>query len=380
MLRRIKYVHQVKRKKAKEKEEQKVKKKILAIALACGLIFSLTACGSDSSDDSSSASSSSSSSSSSSASDSSETAESSETEQTVGTVDDVEIATGDYSDISIGVVMKLYDEFQNKVIDGAEAAAAELNASISCVAPDDITDAAQQVQMIENFISQEVDILLVDPNIADSVITILNQAVDEGITVILVDTDSPNFDGKATFVGTVNYDAAYEGATEFASRLPEGANVVIATGQQGDDNHEKRSSAFKAAMEDAGCTVLELQYCDNSADLTASAVEDWIQKYGVDGIDAVMCTDDDASMGAIQAIKSNNATDSIMVCSFNGFQVALQAIAEGTLEMTIGQQPYEMGYTAVMAGIGAMEGAEYPYQIEIGVDIIDSTNYADFLE
>ena len=355
-----------------------MKKRILSAALAFALAISLAACGDGGTDGASSSVSSGNGGSASSGEDNTQSAD--KDEETVGTIDDVEIATGDYSDVSIGVVMKLYDEFQNKVIEGAEAAAAELNAKISCVAPDDITDAAQQVQQIENFISQDVDILLVDPNIADSVITILNQAVDAGITVVLVDTDSPNFNGAATFVGTVNYDAAYEGATEFASRLPENANVVIATGMQGDDNHEKRSSAYKDAMEAAGCNVLELQYCDNSADLTASAVEDWIQKYGVDGIDAVMCTDDDACMGAIQALKANNATGKIKVCSFNGFQVAIQAIEDGTLEMTIGQQPYEMGYTAVMAGIGAMDGATYPDQIEIGVDIIDSSNYKDFLE
>ena len=343
-----------------------MKKKILAVLLAAAMTASMAACSGGGEEESSGTEA------------QSGTEESSETAN-----DDSEESGGetvDTSDLSIGVVMKLYDEFQNKVIDGANAAAEEVGAKITSVAPDDITDAAQQVQMIENFISQEVDILLVDPNIADSVITVLNDAVNQDIKVVLVDTDSPNFENPVTYVGTENYDAAYEGATEFASRLPEGANVVIATGQQGDDNHEKRSSGYKDAMEDAGCNVLDLQYCDNSADLTAGQVEDWIQKYGVDGIDAVMCTDDDACMGAIQAIKQNNATDSIKVCSFNGFQVALQAIGEGTMEMTIAQQPYEMGYEAVMCGIGALEGETYDRQIPVDVEIIDSSNYEEYLE
>lgn len=286
----------------------------------------------------------------------------------------------DTSKLSIGVVMKLYDEFQNKVIDGAEDAAKEIGAKISCIAPDDITDAAQQVQMIENFISQDVDILLVDPNIADSVLNVLNDAVAKDIKVVLVDTDSPNFENPVTYVGTANYDAAFEGAKEFASRLPEGANVVIATGQQGDDNHEKRSKGYKDAMEEAGCNVLDLQYCDNSADLTASQVEDWFQKYGVDGIDAVMCTDDDASMGAIQAIKQNNATDKIKVCSFNGFQVAIQQIEQGNMEMTIAQQPYKMGYDSVMCGVGALKGETYERQIPVDVEIIDASNCKEYKE
>jgi len=342
-------------------------KKMTAIFLALVMMFTMVACGQDNSTSTSSTDST----------DSDEgTAEAAATEDVSDDQSDAEVDT---SKLSIGVVMKLYDEFQNQVIDGAKAAAEEIGAKIDCVAPDDITDAAQQVQMIENFISQGVDILLVDPNIADSVLNVLKDATDKGIKVVLVDTDSPNFENPVTYVGTANYDAAYEGATEFASRLPEGANVVIATGMQGDDNHEKRSSGYKDAMEAAGCTVLDLQYCDNSADLTGAQVEDWIQKYGKDGIDAVMVTDDDAGAGAVQALKQNGLVGEVKVCSFNGFQVAIKMIKEGSVEMTIAQQPYEMGYESVMCGLGAIKGETYDRQIPVDVEIIDSSNCDEYL-
>lgn len=341
-----------------------MKKRISGILLALIMIFSMVACGQEESSNDTEVSV------------TENEAEVSETENAA----DEGTAEVDTSELSIGVVMKLYDEFQNKVIEGAKAAAEEIGAKIDCVAPDDITDAAQQVQMVENFISQDVDILLVNPNIADSVLNVLDSAVEKGIKVVLVDTDSPNFENAVTYVGTANYDAAYEGATEFASRLPEGANVVIATGMQGDDNHEKRSQGFKDAMEAAGCTVLDLQYCDNSADLTASQVEDWIQKYGEDGIDAVMVTDDDAGAGAVQALKQNGLTGEVKVCSFNGFQVAIKMIQEGTVEMTVAQQPYEMGYDSVMCGVGAINGETYDRQIPVDVEIIDSSNCDEYLE
>jgi len=338
-------------------------KKITAVLLALMLMLTMTACGQSSNSGTSSSD--------------DDAAEAAGTENVT---EDTDAAEVDTSNLSIGVVMKLYDEFQNQVIDGAKAAAAEIGAKIDCVAPDDITDAAQQVQMVENFISQDVDILLVDPNIADSVLNVLNDAHSKGIKVVLVDTDSPNFENPVTYIGTANYDAAYEGATEFASRLPEGANVVIATGQQGDDNHEKRSSGYKEAIEAAGGTVLDLQYCDNSADLTASQVEDWIQKFGKDGIDAVMVTDDDAGAGAVQALKQNGLTGTVKVCSFNGFQVAIKLIKEGSVEMTIAQQPYTMGYDSVMCGVGAMKGETYDRQIPVDVEIIDSSNCDDYLK
>ena len=286
----------------------------------------------------------------------------------------------DVSELSIGVVMKLYDEFQNEVMKGARDAAADLGCSISCAAPDNITDAVQQVELIENYMAQEVDILLVNPNIADAVLSVLEDAVKQGIKVVLVDTNSPKFKHPVTYIGTANYESAVAGAKVFASKLPEGANVVIATGIHGDDNHEKRSRGFRDAMEAEGCHVLDLQYCDNLADLTAMQVESWIQKYGVDGIDAVMCTDDDAAMGAIQAIKQNGATDRIKVCSFNGFRVAAQQIKAGNMEMTIAQQPYKMGYDGVLCGVGAVGGRTYSRQIIMDVEIMDASNCDKYLK
>ena len=115
-----------------------MKKKILAVLLAAAMTASMAACSGGGEEESSGTEA------------QSGTEESSETAN-----DDSEESGGetvDTSDLSIGVVMKLYDEFQNKVIDGANAAAEEVGAKITSVAPDDITDAAQQVQMIENFI------------------------------------------------------------------------------------------------------------------------------------------------------------------------------------------------------------------------------------
>ena len=90
-------------------------KKMLAMLVAGCMIFSMMACGgsSDSKETSGDTD--------------SKAQESTEAKSDEGS-DAGESGELDTSKLSIGVVMKLYDEFQNKVIDGAEDAAKEIGA------------------------------------------------------------------------------------------------------------------------------------------------------------------------------------------------------------------------------------------------------------
>jgi ABC-type sugar transport system substrate-binding protein len=73
--------------------------------------------------------------------------------------------------------------------------------------------------------------------------------------------------------------------------------------------------------------------------------------------------------------------DKIVVCGFDGFQVSIQCVADGTEEMIIAQKPYWMGQEAAKAGLAALlKGEKFPEYINPGIAIIDSSNYKEFLE
>lgn len=284
------------------------------------------------------------------------------------------------SELKVGVVMKSFDEFQQAVMDGATAAVVEAGIpeeNVTCVAPNNESEIMAQVTSVEDMISQNVDILLVAANQADTLMNPLTTAAEKGIKIVMVDTDAPDFTEKVTYIGTDNYEAGYEGAKEFGTRLGGGKNVVILRGKLGDPNHEKRTEGLIAGLEETGNTVLETQDANCESDKAANAMEAFMTKYP-DQIDAVMVTSDSMAVGAAQAIKAAGLGDRIQVCGFDGFQAAIDLVGTGEISMIIAQRPEEIGRKGIECGLGALEGETYDSYINTGIEIIDSSNYQDY--
>ena len=151
--------------------------------------------------------------------------------------------------------------------------------------------------------------------------------------------------------------------------------AVILTGAQGDETHEARLRGYRSAVEQAGGTVLEVQYCDAQPDRAAAAMEAVMQKYP-QGVDAVLVTSDDMALAAIKCIWDNNsdAYRKTVICGFDGNQAAVEALDRGELTVDIAQQGYEMGYKAVEAALDALEGKSVESVIDSGSEVITADN------
>lgn len=335
-----------------------MKRRLLAVSLGMVLAFSFAACGS-------------------------EGGESANVSSVSGSAEAESTSGGKaVEDLKVGVVMKSSDEFQNQVVEGAKAACIEAGipeANFSNVASTSESDAAQQVTAIEDMIASGIDILLCACQEENALIDVLQRAADEGIKVVMVDTDNTLLEDKVTYIGTDNYEAAYEGATAFAQNyLKEGDNVVILRGKLGDVNHENRTEGLQDALEENGINVLDVQDANCETDKAASAMESFLSAYPGQ-INGVMVTSDSMAVGAAQAIE-NAGAEGIQICGFDGFQSAIALVETGQIQMIIGQKPYEMGYEGLNCGLGALDGEIYDAYINPGIQIIDADNYTEFLD
>ena len=331
-----------------------MKKKLFALLLAGMMVLSLAACGGGSGGSSGGG-------------------------EAAGGADDAGSGGVDPSQLKVGIIMKSSDEFQNAVVEGAKAAAADLGipaGNVRNVAATSESDAMQQVTACEDMISNGVDILLVSCQEENALVNVLQKAADAGIKVVMVDTDCGPFTDKVTFIGTDNYEAALNGAREFATHLNQGDNVVILRGKLGDVNHERRTEGLEAALADAGINVLEVQDANCEVDKAANAMDAFLTKYAGQ-INGVMVTSDSMAIGAASAIKSAGV-EGIKVCGFDGFQAAIQLFGSDEIDMIIAQRPYEIGYMGVQDGFGALQGESYESYIDPGIAIIDQDNYTDY--
>ena len=241
-------------------------------------------------------------------------------------------------------------------------------------------NAESQVQAIEDFMSLGANVIIIDPISADVVKQALQNAKDQG--VIVIDTDSVGGLDDVTYcsIGLDEYTASYEGAEKFCQDyLQEGDGVVIVAGNQGDTNGENRLKGMTEACEANGIEVLGSQYTDWSAAMTTTVMEDFITSYG-DEIKGVLVPSDDMGMGAITALEQAGMMGDVKMMGYGGFQVALDAIADGKMSMTVGMHPYDCGYQAVENAVNILTKGEYPEEhfIDVGTDLITTENYTEF--
>lgn len=333
-----------------------MKKRFLCFALACMMLLALTACGG-------------------------KPAEGSQSAPVSDEPSDASSGTdsGSGETLKVGCVVKFQHEFYTALMDGAKDAAAELNLEIEAQAPSSPGDVMGQVQLVEDLVTKGVDILLLAPNQPSTLTNILDQATGNGTTLVAVDTNLPDYDKKTAFVGTGNKEALYTAATEMAKLLPQGANVIILRGPLGDANHELRAAGATEGLEAAGCNVLEVFDAQSTSEKAAAATEDFLLKYQAEGIDGILCCDDDMAVGAATAVEQAEKLDTVKVSGYDGNAAAVEMVGSGRLAFTMAQAPYQMGYQAVMLGYKAHMGEPVDEVVDTGVQIINADNYQDFL-
>lgn len=247
------------------------------------------------------------------------------------------------------------------------------------VYPDSQENAEAQVQAIEDFMALGANVIIIDPISADVVRQALQSAKDQGIVVIDVDTVGGLNDLTHASIGLDEYTASYNGAEYFSKNyLAEGDGVIIVAGAQGDPGGENRLKGMTEACEANGITVLGYQNTDWSVAKATSVVEDMIISYG-DDIKGVLVPSDDLGIGALTALEQAGMSD-VKMMGYGGFQVALDAIADGRMSMTVGMHPYQDGYQAVEVAVNILTKGEYPAEqfIDVGTDLITTENYTEF--
>lgn len=289
-------------------------------------------------------------------------------------------ASGDAYNVTI--IVKHTDSHFNKVIAGAKAYDEEHdNVNVEIQSPTSATSYDEQVNMIETALGNPgIDALIISPQQSTSTAALVASADKP---VLALDTDFTS-DKKSSFIGTGNEDAAYNGgkaAMEAAKeRGHDAPTAVILAGVQGDETHEARLRGYKKAVEEAGGTVLEVQYTDTMPDKAASAMEAVIQKYP-EGVDAVLSIGDDMALAAAKVIKDSGSTvyPNTVMCGFDGNQSAIEAVQDGSLTIDIAQMGYDMGYKAVEAAVTVLEGGSVESFIDSGSKVIDNSNIDEYI-
>jgi ribose transport system substrate-binding protein len=271
----------------------------------------------------------------------------------------------------ISVVLKaLNSDYWKSVKAGAEAAAEKYGVNLSVIGPNNETQVIQQINLLEDQLVKGVQGLVVAPLRPQAAKTVLEKAVSRDIAVITIDTDA-EFEGKTSFAGTGNFQAAEKAGKYFADILAGQGKVAIIRGAAGDYIHDQRVDGFMQGIEGTAIEVVSVQPADSSRGKAVNVMQNIIQSYP--DVNAVYATNDEMALGAERALKSANQAG-VKVMGFDGSPDALKSIRNGELTATVKQDSYGIGYTGVELMVKHLAGETVASEVPVPTFIIDQNN------
>ena len=250
-----------------------------------------------------------------------------------------------------------------------------------------VTDAGADTNVqngqIDDFIVQNANVVSAISNDLDGSVPALNAAIDAGVpyvTFLTQVTGGEDYDGYI-YVGSPNVDAGTAQGEYLVETLPEDAKILYFTGEPNDQQYIDRKQGLTdalAARDDI--EILDEYNVQNSKDLGMSTTEDCLMSY--DDFDAIVCQNDDAALGVVQALKSAGMLEDVLVLGVDGSDEALASIKAGELSMTALQDAKSQAEAGADIFEQLKNGTD-PAEIEdvyIPFQIVTAENVDEYLE
>ncbi len=283
------------------------------------------------------------------------------------------------------IMPDMFNPFWVYMRQGAEKAAQEFKAQgiqidIQQMAPIQTFNVEEQVAIFENAIQMKVDaigICVIDQN---AVIDQVNKAEAASIPVAALSTDIPN-SNRSVFAGQDNKVVAQTAAEMAIQKAGGKGNYIILSGIAGNYISEERDAGYAAAIAaHPGAVLLDKQPSNFNRKDGMSVMENMLQKYGPGQIQGVFTVNDEAALGAMQAIEAAGRGSEILIVGIDGNQDAANAIKAGTMYVTAADDPWMKGYWAVYELVYKLQNnAKFEVNPVIDVTYVTKDNVDTYL-
>ena len=205
----------------------------------------------------------------------------------------------------------------------------------------------KQIKALRSFISQRVDVIVFCPVRETGWDTVLEEAKEAGIPVIVLDRAISVSDESlyTCFVGEDMREEGVKAGRWLEQELEEKGkeekiNIVVLQGTEGSSAQLGRSNGFATIAARHSNWKLTAQ---NGGDFTEAKGKEVMSRFlnEFDNIDVVVAQNDDMAFGAIDALEEAGIRpgEDVLVISFDGSKRALQYVKEGKINVDVECNP-----------------------------------------
>ena len=248
------------------------------------------------------------------------------------------------------------------LVEGAEAKAKEDGVELVVVDAGD--DAAKQASDVEDLISRNVSVLIINPVDSDAVTPAAQNAVSQGIKVISVDRMINNVEVDCQ-IASDNVAGAKMATEYLIEQIGEGAKAAEIQGTPGASATIDRGEGFHEAA-DTSLDVVSSQTANFDRAEGMTVMENMLQSDS--SIKGVFAHNDEMALGAVEATAASGKD--IKVVGFDATDDAVAAVEAGRMLATVAQKPELMGATAVETAEKLINGEEVEASMPVEVELI----------
>ena len=277
--------------------------------------------------------------------------------------------------ITIGVsLLNVSNEFIVMLNQAMQAKADEL--VVKLLVNDAQGSAERQVQQVESFIAQHVDVIILNPCEVAASSPAVDKAVAAGIPIVNMNSETQS--APTAFVGSRDEESGRLAMECIAKHLNGKGNVLMIEGVMGQAAQIKRAEGARAILaEHPGLKMLAAQTAEWDRAKAMSLMENWIQAHGQD-IQAVFAQNDEMAMGALLALERAKLKDKVVLVGVDAIADALLAVKEGRLDATVFQDARQQGASAVDSAVKLARHQPCDKQSLIPYRLVTKANISQF--
>jgi rhamnose transport system substrate-binding protein len=230
---------------------------------------------------------------------------------------------------------------------GAEAAAKELGIDLIWDGPTSL-DAARQNEVVEDWITRQVDVIAVAVENKAGISTVLRKARQHGIGVLTWDADAEP-DARDFFVDQATPEGIANTLTDEAARLLGGkGQFAIITGALSAENQNQWIAFIKKRMADKypGLTLATILPSDDDRDKAFAQTQTILKVYP--DVKLVMAISAPAVPGSGEAIRQSGRKD-VFVIGLSLPSITKTYVHDGSVQTVVLWNTHDLGYATVYA-------------------------------
>ena len=280
----------------------------------------------------------------------------------------LDLVTYDSFDKKIGLSLAdLSNPFFISLREGAQKAADLFGTQLFMA--DAENDDAKQLLDLQNFIENKVDLIILNPTNAETVVPAIAMATTQNIKTITVDRKSSGEDLVQCHIASDNLAGGRIAGKFIAESLNGKGTVLEIEGIPGTSAAHERGKGFNEVINQYPEITISAREIagfnrEKAKEVMSCLLEDGLM------VDAVFAHNDVMILGVLDALEENKGEKPSILVGFDAIDEAVTAVKQKKLTATVAQQPEAMGWKAIQSAARSFQGEKLPKLIFVDLELV----------